>query len=55
MKVFYEFYDDFLNRILEESQKVFPDLSMEVRLDMDPIYGMDETMYGFSHESTFSC
>ena len=55
MKVFYEFYDDFLNRILEESQKVFPDLSMEVRLDQDPVYGTNETMYGFSHDATFLC
>ena len=36
-KVFYQFYDDFLNKILAETQAVFPDLSMEVRLDIDPV------------------
>ena len=55
MKVFYEFYDEFLNQLLADSQQVFPGLSMEVRLDLDPVYSLDETMYGFSHQSTFSC
>ena len=35
-KAFYQFYDDFLNNILAETQTVFPELSMEVRLDIDP-------------------
>ena len=44
--VFYEFYDDFLNRMLRESQTVFPDLSMEVRLDVDPVPGEDGEKIG---------
>ena len=36
-KAFYEFYDAFLAELLTETQKVFPDLSMEVRLDADPV------------------
>ena len=55
MRLLYEFYDDFLNRILAESQEVFPDLSMEVRLDADPVYSLDETLYGFTHTATFGC
>lgn len=54
-KLFYEFYDDFLNEILAESQQVFPNLSMEVRLDVDPVYPEDGEAVGCSHQSTFSC
>ena len=53
--VFYEFYDDFLNRMLRESQTVFPDLSMEVRLDVDPVPGEDGEKIGFSHAGTYGC
>lgn len=54
-KAFYQFYDDFLNRILAETQTVFPDLSMEVRLDVDPVKRPDGTLEGAPHDSTFSC
>lgn len=40
-KLFYDFYDDFLNDLLEDTQKVFPGLSMEVRLDVDPVSAQD--------------
>lgn len=50
-KLFYEFYDDFLNDLLEDTQKVFPNLSMEVRLDSDPIDGAE----GATHYGTFPC
>lgn len=55
-KMFYEFYDDFLNRLLLDTQKVFPNLSMEVRLDVDPVDGRDGTgKEGVPHYSTFGC
>lgn len=51
----YEFYDDFMNSLLKQSQKVFPNLSMEVRLDWDSVADREgETEY-YKHNSTFSC
>lgn len=52
---FYQFYDQVLNRILEESQEVFPGLSMEVRLDMDPVPSADGGLVGASHGATYEC
>ena len=55
-KLFYEFYDDFLNDLLEDTQKVFPNLSMEVRLDVDQVDAQDGNgQMGASHYGTFSC
>ena len=55
-KLFYEFYDDFLNDLLEDTQKVFPNLSMEVRLDVDPVNALEgEGQVGAPHYSTFPC
>ena len=55
-KLFYEFYDDFLNDLLEDTQKVFPNLSMEVRLDVDPVDAQDGNgQVGASHYGTFPC
>lgn len=51
--VFYEFYDSFLNELLADSQTVFPGLSMEVRLDVDPVEHRDKSLEGFMHTSTF--
>ena len=53
--VFYGFYDQFLNELLADSQTVFPGLSMEVRLDVDPIEHEDGSQEGFMHSSTFPC
>ena len=54
--LFYEFYDDFLNRLLVESQAVFPELSLEVRLDFDPVTDEEGTgKIGISHYGTFVC
>ena len=47
-KVFFEFYNQFLNQRLEESQQVFPGLSFEVRLDGDQIHQADGTVEGLS-------
>lgn len=38
MYVWYEFYDNFLYKLLMEKQEVFDNLSMEVRTDSDVIY-----------------
>lgn len=54
-RLFYEFYDSFLTELLEETQEVFPDLSMEVRLDADPVKREDGTLEGVPHWSTFGC
>lgn len=54
VSLFYEFYDDFLNNLLEDTQKVFPDLSMEVRLDQDPYYTEDGQLVYYNHNATYS-
>ena len=54
-KLFFEFYDSFLNKLLSESQEVFPGLSMEVRSDGDPIYQLDGSYTYYSHSATYPC
>lgn len=57
-RLFYEFYDEYLNQLLEDTQKVFPDLSMEVRLDVDPVSakeGEGDGKVGIPHYQTFAC
>lgn len=54
-RLFFEFYDTFLNEILLESQQVFPNLSMEVRLDVDPVPDGEGGYFGSGHQSTFGC
>lgn len=54
-KLFYEFYDDFLVELLGEAQQVFPNLSMEVRLDVDPVSGRNGGQVGAHHFRTFPC
>lgn len=51
----YEFYDEYLMELLREAQQVFPDLSMEVRLDVDPVKGRDGSDVGAGHFKTFPC
>lgn len=51
----YEWYDEFLNDLLSDTQNVFPGLSMEVRLDQDPVYKEDGNRYPYSHEKTYGC
>lgn len=54
--LFYEFYDEFLNGLLKETQQVFPGLSMEVRLDADPVPAKDGNgMESVRHNKTFPC
>lgn len=55
-RLFYEFYDAYLEELLADTQKCFPGLSMEVRLDADPVPGADgEEMTWVSHFDTFDC
>lgn len=51
----YEFYDQFLVGLLQETQQVFPGLSMEVRADGDVIYDTEGSYSYYSHASTYSC
>lgn len=55
MYAMFEFYDDFLISILHESQKRFPNLSMEVRLDWDVTYNKEGKVEYYKHTDTFSC
>ena len=52
--LFFEYYDQFLNEFLAETQTVFPGISMEVRADGDPIYAPEGTYY-YSHDATYPC
>ncbi len=54
-KLFYEYYDDFLMKLLQDTQQVFPELSMEVRLDVDPVEGIGGGKVGAAHYQTFPC
>lgn len=54
-KLLFEFYDDYLIGLLDSAQQVFPNLSMEVRLDVDPVNGKDGGQVGAHHFRTFSC
>ncbi len=55
MEVMYQFYDAFLNSLLAKSQKYFPDLSMEVRMDWDVVYNTDGSTGYYTHTSTYAC
>ena len=53
--LFYEFYDQFLMELLQETQRVFPGLSMEVRGDGDRIYDTEGSYSYYSHKATYAC
>lgn len=52
--LFLEWYDTVLMEILEETQEVFPGISMECRLHQDNVYKEDGTLTGYSHHETFA-
>ncbi len=54
-RFFYDFYDKMLMELLQDAQQVFPNLSMEVRLDVDPVNGMAGNKVGAHHFQTFPC
>ncbi len=53
--LFYEFYDHYLVEFLNESQQVFPGLSMEVRCDGDLVYDQEGNASYYSHSVTYPC
>lgn len=55
MEAMYAFFDEFLKKVLAVSQSVFPNISMEVRLDWDAVYQNDGSMVYYQHTDTFSC
>lgn len=55
MEAMYRLYDAFLNEILETSQEIFPNLSMEVRTDLEPVSLADGTTGYYEHADTYSC
>lgn len=55
MEAMYKFYDEYLNRILDETQEVFPNLSMEVRMDADLVTNSDGENEYYSHVATYRC
>lgn len=54
-RVFYDFYDEFLNKLLSDSQTAFPNLSMEVRVDDDLIVNEDGEYKYYPHTITYLC
>lgn len=54
-RLLFEFYDEFLIELLQEAQEFFPNLSMEVRLDVDPVNGIGGGKVGAHHFRTFPC
>ncbi len=54
-KLLYDYYDDVLMGLLQDAQQVFPNLSMEVRLDVDPVNGLAGNKVGAHHFRTFPC
>ncbi len=55
MALLYEFFDKWQMELLAHSQTLFPNLTMEVRMDADPVYDESGEMYWYSHRDTYSC
>lgn len=53
-KTFYDFYDEFLNELLSDTQTAFPNVSMEVRVDDDWIVNEEGENRYYSHENTYA-
>lgn len=51
----YEFFDAWLNGFLVHTQEIFPDLSLEARMDMDLVYDTEGNQYWYGHEATYPC
>jgi len=53
-ELFFEFYDEQLvEKYLKPAQKQYPNLSMEIRVDKDPIYNQNDIIKWYSHSSTY--
>ncbi len=55
LKLLYEFFDVWLNEFLVHNQEIFPDLSMEARMDMDLVYNEQGEQVWYGHEVTYPC
>lgn len=55
VKLLYDFFDQWLNDFLAHNQEIFPDLSMEVRMDADPVCDENGEMYWYQHNATYAC
>ena len=55
MAAYFDYYDYSQNKLLSETQEVFPNLSLEVRLDADGINTADGKVIACTHEETYSC
>lgn len=55
MESMYRFYDQYLNSLLKSTQSVFPNISMEVRLDADLVTTKEGDMQYYSHNDTYLC
>lgn len=55
MKSMYQFYDEYLNNLLAMTQEVFPNISLEVRMDADLVSNLDGENEYYSHEKTYQC
>jgi hypothetical protein len=53
-KLFYRYFDWFLkNRLFQPAERKFPGLSLEARVDADPIYQGNRIIGTYSHSSTW--
>lgn len=55
MEAMYDFYDEYLNKLLSATQDVFPNISMEVRMDADRVISKDGEDEYYYHSRTFGC
>ena len=55
LRLLYEFFDQWLNAFLAHSQELFPDLSMEVRMDADRVVDENGEQTWYGHEATYAC
>ena len=51
----YEYFNVWLNGFLMHTQEIFPELSLEARMDMDLIYDTEGNQYWYGHEATYPC
>lgn len=55
MQIFYQFYDEYLMKLLKETQDVFTNMSLEVRLDWDVYKDKNGEQKYYDHNATFKC
>ena len=55
LRLMYEFFDVWLMEFLAHTQQIFPDLSLEARMDMDLVYDTEGNQYWYGHEATYAC